>query len=205
MIKEGSNVIWNGRKDSGDVGFLNIMKNFLTSKKVHTISVIGNKYKGYCKLEGDNANIYDLNWFDLVDYEWKPTKGEFLRFSNDKDFKNSVNRAFYSYDKDLSHPYLVNLYGTISNYKFCKQIESIYKPYTEFNIEWIGKKLYFDSDSENEWEIVGYQNSGVLLYCNFGDDGESIYSIFSFEQLVNDCTLDGKPFGEEIKQDDEKF
>lgn len=67
-MEAGSNVVWNGRKDSKSLIFLSGMEKFLKSKEVHTIKEINNNVSSvYCKLEGDDKNWYALKWLDLVE------------------------------------------------------------------------------------------------------------------------------------------
>lgn len=123
--------------------------------------------------------------------------GDDVEATNNKLYWTSKGMyKFYSYDETLYNPYLVKYVSEdgntfVTSFKYCRKVQPKYKAYTEFNVEWLGEKIY--NIDEYEWQIVGRKDGKVLLY------GDYDYKTVSLEDLVKEYTKDSIPFGEEIK------
>ena len=144
------------------------------------------------------------------EYKMELIKGKRYEVSNNEDFLNSKERIFDSYDEGFQEPYrcIDCMFEDEYENKFCietdtwkylREIQPKYKPYTEPKLEWIGKEILVKDWISKEIiknTITGFNKLSdgtylVLLSKGFNRD---------FKQMLDSVTeLDGTPFGKEVK------
>ena len=143
------------------------------------------------------------------EYKMELIKGKRYEVSNNEDFLNSKERIFDSYDEGFQEPYrcIDCMFEDEYENKFCietdtwkylREIQSKYEPYTEPKLEWIDK------------DIVHKRNKNMACYIDSitrDSCDENVFAIrtdwgteYTCKQLFKDWNwADGSIIGKEIK------
>ena len=207
-FKVGDKVKWNGIEEGFTVCMTGYRANFLKSKKEHVISFVDNR-DNTCLLVGCKPYWFNLEWLEKVESKTELIKGKRYEVSNNEDFSNSRERIFDSYDEGFPEPYrcIDCMFEDEYENKFCietdtwkylREIQPKYEPYTEPKLEWIDK------------DIVHKRNKNMACYIDSitrDSCDENVFAIrtdwgteYTCKQLFKDWNwADGSIIGKEIK------
>jgi len=190
--------------------YLSNFPDILSDKKPRKIISVGDMTCNGIFLELEDVGRqwhFKLSDLEIVE-KLNLVRGKRYEVSNNEDFSNSRERIFDNYDEGFQEPYrcIDCMFEDEYENKFCietdswkylREIQPKYKPYTEPKLEWLedGKQIVFKA-TEMVTHICGIRVSGAKYVLQFGGIPD-----LPLEECYEKIEwLDGTPFGELINE-----